>query len=287
MIMCKLYLFFESKVLESHILGSLHTNVDVKTASSLRELINIIRSDGYPDAIVLDNYKSAVEIASTVDRPVFIISTDEDDGEIYKSRECRNCIHMEYTKDPSHVLIQKIISLASLQKEMTTLKQSVMEAGIDIYQKTREFNSYYTPTCLIVEDDPNVVIKINNILLKCEEHIGKIRTLSTDNVNEAINIISDKEPLLVFLDINLSQDGDRGFKIFDKIENKNSVIYITADYSTSDAVSELKKGALDFLEKPIKTQKTQLFSYYLQMQKDFRFLNYALTNQRTDNDDDL
>jgi two-component system LytT family response regulator len=68
------------------------------------------------------------------------------------------------------------------------------------------------------------------------------------SVDEALNVISDFKPEVLFLDICMP--GKNGFQLLEEIDSsKIHVIFTTAH--NEYALKALKEGALDYLEKPI------------------------------------
>jgi two-component system LytT family response regulator len=100
--------------------------------------------------------------------------------------------------------------------------------------------------CVIVDDEVDAQLTIEYML---KRHCPNIVILGkADGVKSAINLIEEKAPAFIFLDIKLN-DGN-GFDILDKIDvEKVKVIFTTAynDY----ALEAIKKEAIDYLLKPI------------------------------------
>jgi two-component system LytT family response regulator len=67
------------------------------------------------------------------------------------------------------------------------------------------------------------------------------------NLTEAVQIIKEVKPGVVFLDINLS--GENGFDLFDKVEAEFKTIFVTA--YDSFALRAFEVNALDYLLKPL------------------------------------
>ncbi len=106
---------------------------------------------------------------------------------------------------------------------------------------------------LIVDDEKDICFLISEIL-KDEKYL----TYSALNSNEAISHFNKYNPDLVILDVWLSNsklDGIEILKEFKKINNNIPVIIISGHGTVDLAVSAIKNGAYDFLEKPFNSDK--------------------------------
>jgi len=106
---------------------------------------------------------------------------------------------------------------------------------------------------LIIDDEKDICFLISEIL-KDEKYI----TYSALNSNEAISYFNKFNPELVILDVWLSNsklDGIEILKEFKKINNNVPVIIISGHGTVDLAVSAIKNGAYDFLEKPFNSDK--------------------------------
>ena len=106
---------------------------------------------------------------------------------------------------------------------------------------------------LIIDDEKDICFLISEIL-KDEKYI----TYLAQNSNEAISNFNKYNPDLVILDVWLSNSKLDGIEILKefKIINKNIPVIIISGHGTVDlAVSSIKNGAYDFLEKPFNSDK--------------------------------
>ena len=106
---------------------------------------------------------------------------------------------------------------------------------------------------LIIDDEKDICFLISEIL-KDEKYL----TYSALNSNEAISYFNKYNPDLVILDVWLSNsklDGIEILKEFKKINNNVPVIIISGHGTVDLAVSAIKNGAYDFLEKPFNSDK--------------------------------
>lgn len=74
------------------------------------------------------------------------------------------------------------------------------------------------------------------------------------NVGEAVDLINSKNPLLVFLDIEMP--GGNGFTLFDSFEEPPFEVIFTTAHDLY-AINAIKYAALDYLMKPINIRELQ------------------------------
>lgn len=99
---------------------------------------------------------------------------------------------------------------------------------------------------IIIDDEKDSHITLSHLLQNCESSIQLVG--SAYNVAEGIRLINDVQPELVFLDVEMP-DGT-GFDLLQQFSAPSFiVIFITAH--NRYAVSAIRAGAIDFLEKPI------------------------------------
>jgi len=106
---------------------------------------------------------------------------------------------------------------------------------------------------LIIDDEKDICFLISEIL-KDEKYL----TYSALNSDEAINQFNKYNPDLVILDVWLSNsrlDGIEILKEFKKININVPVIIISGHGTVDLAVSSIKNGAYDFIEKPFNSDK--------------------------------
>ena len=111
---------------------------------------------------------------------------------------------------------------------------------------------------LIIDDEKDICFLVSEIL-KDEKYL----TYSAANSNEAISYFNKYNPDLVILDVWLSNsklDGIEILKEFKKINNSVPVIIISGHGTVDLAVSAIKNGAYDFIEKPFNSDKLIILS---------------------------
>ncbi len=102
---------------------------------------------------------------------------------------------------------------------------------------------------ILVDDENSSLIILKTLL---EKHTPDVEIIGTaKNVEEAVNLINETKPDLVFLDINLP-DGD-GFLILEKAEYKDFKVIFSTAYDQY-AIRAFEVSALHYLLKPIKPQ---------------------------------
>jgi DNA-binding NtrC family response regulator len=111
--------------------------------------------------------------------------------------------------------------------------------------------------------------KINSILIVEDEKIvreGLARALSRTyktfqacNGSEAIELISRNNDIRVVVSDMKMPEVD-GFELLEKIQTENrkvDVIFVTAFFSVESAVDAIKRGAYDYMTKPVDLKKLE------------------------------
>ena len=107
---------------------------------------------------------------------------------------------------------------------------------------------------LVVDDEEDIRISLTGIL---EDEGYRVQACSTGE--EALQLLEKEEPDLLYLDIWLP--GRDGMKILDRVRQDYSelpVIMISGHGNIETAVESIKKGAFDFIEKPLSLEKVLL-----------------------------
>ena len=111
---------------------------------------------------------------------------------------------------------------------------------------------------LIVDDEADIRGLVAGIL---EDEGFSCRTAA--NSDEAMNTISARRPNLVFLDIWIQGSKLDGLQLLDLIKEQNPelpVVMISGHGNIETAVSAIKRGAYDFIEKPFKADRLILIA---------------------------
>src|SRR5919112_1782203 len=109
---------------------------------------------------------------------------------------------------------------------------------------------------LIVDDEADIRDLVAGIL----EDEG-FRTRVAGNSDEALTSITARRPNLVFLDIWLQGSKLDGLQALDVIKEQHPelpVVMISGHGNIETAVSAIKRGAYDFIEKPFKADRLVL-----------------------------
>src|SRR5499427_8709943 len=113
-----------------------------------------------------------------------------------------------------------------------------------------------TSDILIVDDEADIRDLVAGIL-DDEGH----STETAANSDEALSAIAAGRPALVFLDIWLQGSRLDGLQLLDKIKEEHPampVVMISGHGNIETAVSAIKRGAYDFIEKPFKADRLVL-----------------------------
>ena len=101
---------------------------------------------------------------------------------------------------------------------------------------------------LIIDDNPD----IRNILNDLIKDAG-YKTRVAANYNQALKEIDSKLPDVAILDVKLDKGDNDGIELLSHIKSKNKdipVIMISGHANIEMAISSLKHGAFEFIEKP-------------------------------------
>ncbi len=103
------------------------------------------------------------------------------------------------------------------------------------------------PKLLIIDDEPNIRFSIETIFEQQE-----VSVFGAETADEGLRLATEEAPDVILLDIRL---GDRsGLDVFHdlrRIDPKCLVVFITGHGSTDTAIEAMKRGAYDYLVKPL------------------------------------
>lgn len=106
---------------------------------------------------------------------------------------------------------------------------------------------------LVVDDEPNIRFSIEQVF-----EDDRIEVLGAENAAEAIELAAAELPDVILLDIKL---GNRsGLEVFDelrRIDPKSLVVFITGHGTTDTAIEAMKRGAFDYMVKPLDADQLQ------------------------------
>lgn len=105
------------------------------------------------------------------------------------------------------------------------------------------------PSLLIVDDEPNVLYSFEKGL-RC--HINSLEIATAETGMEALQAVERDRPDAVILDVRLpDMSGLDVFARIHEIDSRLPVIIVTAHSTTDTAIDAMKKGAFDYLLKPV------------------------------------
>ncbi len=137
---------------------------------------------------------------------------------------------------------------------------------------------------LIVDDEEGIRNLIQGIL----EDEG-YRTKQAANSRETYAQIESRAPDLIVLDIWLEQSADDGLQILSKVKANYPhlpIIMISGHGTVETAVSAIKQGAYDFIEKPFKSDRLLLMVRRALEASALKKENQDLKNDRREKRDD-
>lgn len=102
-------------------------------------------------------------------------------------------------------------------------------------------------TLLVVDDEPNIAFSV-------EECLGsdQLRIIAAGNARKGIALVQSERPDVVILDVRLPDlSGLEAHERIKEIDPKLPVIVITAHGKTETAIESMRRGAFDYLLKPV------------------------------------
>ncbi len=111
---------------------------------------------------------------------------------------------------------------------------------------------------LVVDDEADIRDIVSGILSD-EGH----ETRTAHDSDSALAAISDRVPRLIFLDIWMQGSRLDGLALLDEVKSRHPelpVVMISGHGNVETAVSAIKRGAFDFIEKPFKADRLILIA---------------------------
>ncbi len=103
------------------------------------------------------------------------------------------------------------------------------------------------PTLLVIDDEPNVLYSLENALRS-----DTLSVLTAPTAKQGITLAREKKPDAVLLDVRLpDMSGLDAFVVIQKVDPLVPVIMMTAFATTDTAIEAMKRGAFDYLTKPV------------------------------------
>lgn len=107
------------------------------------------------------------------------------------------------------------------------------------------------PKVLVIDDEPNVRFSIERVLAE-----NGVQIMGAGTADEGLSIAAQEAPDVILLDIKL---GDRNgldvFRNLRQIDPKSLVIFITGFGTAETAIEAMKRGAFDYLVKPLDAER--------------------------------
>lgn len=103
------------------------------------------------------------------------------------------------------------------------------------------------PTLLVVDDEPAIRFSIVQVFEGTD-----IGVIVAENAAQAIQRVAEECPDVILLDIRLGDDD--GLKLFEELRSRDSkclIIFITGHGTSETAIEAMKRGAFDYLVKPL------------------------------------
>lgn len=133
---------------------------------------------------------------------------------------------------------------------------------------------------LIIDDELEVRNLISDVLA---DEGYSTATASTEQ--EAMSLIKNQQPDLIFLDLWIGNDESAGLKILNKIKGMHSdipVVIISGHGTIDVAVQAIQNGAFDFIEKPFVIDRLLIICNRALELHRLKLENYALKNNKLD-----
>ena len=208
-----------------------------------------------PDLIITDNYMpgmNGIQLAREVrhrykyDNPVILMLSSMEKG-LYQHEADKAGIHNMLTKPVKlHELYALMSTFFSSGKQNLRIKPKVPSI-----EKIADAASI-----MVVEDDAINMMLISEVLTRMGFEVIKAR-----NGKQAIEILSDHEPVLIFMDVNMPEmDGFATTRNIRKMEGYYAtlpIIALTADAMLGDKEKCLAAGMTDYISKPFRLDEIE------------------------------
>lgn len=113
------------------------------------------------------------------------------------------------------------------------------------------------PKLLIVDDEPNLLYS-----LKKAFQTDHLEIVTAETAGEGVERVQTEKPDVVILDVRLpDMSGLDAFNLIHKRDSRLPVIMITAFSTTETAIEAMKRGAYEYLLKPVEFEKLREVVY--------------------------
>ena len=106
---------------------------------------------------------------------------------------------------------------------------------------------------LVVDDEPSIRFSVEQVFAKQD-----IEVLTAATADEGVRLVTEEAPDVVLLDIRLGNAD--GLEVFEKLREQDAkclVIFITGHGTSETAIEAMKRGAYDYLVKPLDADQLQ------------------------------
>lgn len=134
---------------------------------------------------------------------------------------------------------------------------------------------YDTPKLLAIDNEPHCLQVIKDALSQ-----SGLEIVTAEEVGEGLETLKRVRPRIVILD--LMMPGVHGLDMLESILGFDpgiEVILMTAHYSTEAAVEAIQKGACDYLNKPLNSEKLRRRIFQLRSEAEERHKTYRLDHE--------
>lgn len=109
------------------------------------------------------------------------------------------------------------------------------------------------PKLLVIDDEPNIVFSIKECFAS-----DRLEVISAGSAREGIGLASSARPDAVILDVRLPDlSGLDAFERIAQLDPRLPVIIVTAYASTDTAIEAMRRGAFEYLVKPVDFEKLE------------------------------
>lgn len=141
-------------------------------------------------------------------------------------------------------------------------KFAILAYGITPYKHLLTMNNELV--ALIVDDEPKVAEVLKTIIEKKVKYHERINVLVASSVQEAVKLIENYAPDLVFLDIHMPEEN--GFELFKYVDRDTFHVVFTTAYEQYAIEAINKYGCLKYLLKPMGIKAVQeVFDKYKEL----------------------
>jgi len=223
---------------------------------ALEAIQQSIRDQEYFDLVITDHQMPEMDGITLVRETKKILKDHEQPFVLMLSSLEKMSYQHQAEEAGINILLQKPVKLHEINKVLLSLVEGTVLGG-EFNPTIPRINSLTeNATILVVEDDP-----INLMLIT--ELLGRMgfEVLEAGNGREALEVLADKQPALIFMDINMPEmDGYEATRIIRRLPNplgKTPIVALTADAMAEDKEKCLQAGMNNFISKPFRINEIE------------------------------